>query len=224
MHEAARPHQRDADRLWGEVSGPELLAITVEDFTGIEVDHFAIFDFDGFEEVIDTVGGVQICVTYPTRDTNVGLQDWELAPGCNTWDGFHALGWVRSRNTIELIDGAWRTKPGVSDLARNQRQQDILIQMLGKAKRFNTLGRLLDTTRSLANAFTIDEGLSLRDATELAWDMRDLDPASIVRLTVPVTNYTTSGGAQVLLPEVTFTEVLAEAYPALAAAPASVRD
>ena len=204
-----------------EVSGAELLAVAVEDFTGIEVDHFAIFDFDGFENVIDTVGGVQICVSHRTRDTNVGLQDWELAAGCNVWDGFHALGWVRSRNTIQLIDGSWRSVPGVSDLVRNQRQQDILIQMLAKAKRFNTLGRMLDTTRSLANAFTIDDGLSLRDATELAWDMRDLDPASILRLTVPVENFTTSGGAQVLLATSTFTEVLAEAYPSLVAAPAA---
>ncbi len=203
-----------------DVSGPELLAIAVEDFTGIEVDHFALFDFDGFKKVIDRVGGVRICVDHPTADTNVGLGDWRLPAGCSIADGKAALGWVRSRHTIQLVDGEWRSMRGVSDLTRNQRQQDLLIQMLGKVRNFNSVGRLLGTVESLADAFTIDENLSLRDAANLAWDARALDPNAIHRLSIPVRNHVTESGAQVLVPTARFTEVLAEAYPDLVASAA----
>jgi hypothetical protein len=43
-------------------SGPELLAIAVAEFTGIQADHFALFDFEGFKRVIDACGGIEICV------------------------------------------------------------------------------------------------------------------------------------------------------------------
>ncbi len=203
-----------------EVSGPELLALAVEDFTGIEVDHFALFDFDGFQQVIDRVGGVRICVDHPTADTNVGLGYWRLPAGCSTVDGRDALGWVRSRHTIQLVDGEWRSMRGVSDLTRNQRQQEILLQMLSKVRSFKSVGRLLGTIEGLADAFTIDDDLSLRDAANLAWDARALDPNAIHRLKVPVRNHVTDSGAQVLVPTASFTDVLAEAYPDLVAAAA----
>ncbi len=198
-----------------EVTGPELLAIAVENFTGIGVDHFALFGFDGFEKVINRVGGIEICLTNPVRDSDAELA---LPAGCTTATGAQALGWVRSRKTQELVDGQWRTMRGVSDLTRNERQQDVLIQMLEKLKRFRSLGALLDTLSALADAFTVDEGLSVRDAAELAWSQRNLEAADIVRIQIPVENYTTSGGAAVLLPTRSFTELLDEAYAATTAA------
>ncbi len=202
----------------GDIPGPDLLAVAVENFTGIGIDHFALFDFRGFEQVIDRVGGIDICVDHPTRDTNEGLADWELPAGCTRADGETALGWVRSRHTIQLIDGRWRTMPGVSDLTRNKRQQDVLLQMLAKARGFNSLGKLTATIESLTDTFTIDEELSLRDAANLAWDARAIHPDRIHRLEIPVENHTTSAGAQVLLPSASFTSVLAGAYPDLVAA------
>jgi len=49
------------------VSGPELLALTVEDFTGVPIDHFALFGFDGFVQIIDSLGGVEICIDHAIR-------------------------------------------------------------------------------------------------------------------------------------------------------------
>ncbi len=204
-----------------DVSGPDLLAIAVEDFTGIVIDHFAVFDFRGFEKVIDRVGGITICADRPTRDTNIGLVDWwRLEPGCNRADGATALGWVRSRHTIELVDGSWRTVQGVSDLTRNKRQQDVILQMLAKARSFSSVGDLLATIESLTDAVTIDDGLSMREAAELAWDARSINPDEIYRLEIPVENHVTESGAAVLLPTAPFNEVLAVAYPDLVAAAA----
>lgn len=192
-----------------EVSGPELLAIAIQNYTGVQVDHFALFGFDGFEKVINKVGGVEICLDHPVRDSDAELA---LPAGCTTATGAQALGWVRSRKTQELVDGQWRTMRGVSDLTRNERQQDVLLQMLIKLKGFRSLGDLLDTLTALAGAFTVDEGLSVTDAANLAWDQRGLDAGDIVRVRIPVENYTTSGGAAVLLPTRSFTELLGEAY------------
>ncbi len=199
----------------GGVSGPDLLAIAVENFTGVAIDHFAIFTFGGFERVIDRVGGITICVDHPTRDTNEGLADWGLPAGCSNADGETALGWVRSRHTIQQVDGVWRTVPGVSDLARNKRQQDVILQMIDKARGFNSVGSMLSTIQSVADAFVIDEELSIREAADLAWDARNLDPKDIHRLEIPVENHVTESGAAVLLPTAPFSEILASAYPDL---------
>ncbi len=200
----------------GGVSGPDLLAIAVENFTGVAIDHFAIFTFQGFERVIDRLGGITICVDHPTRDTNDGLAHWSLPAGCSTANGATALGWVRSRHTIQQVDGVWRSVPGVSDLTRNQRQQDVILQMVSKVRAFKSVGSLLSTVEDLADAFVIDEELSMREAADLAWDARDLDPDEVHRLEIPVENHVTAGGAAVLLPTVPFSEVLATAFPELA--------
>ncbi len=212
----------------GGISGIEVLAIAVEDFTGLTIDHVAMFDFDGFIEVIDRVGGVEICTDYPVRDsrtwTPAGHAELRLEAGCNVTAGDQALAWVRSRNTLELVNGRWRTMPGVNDLTRNQRQQDMILQMLGKMKQFGSLGELTRTVQSLADAFTVDEGLTLSDAASLAWSVRDLDPTTIQRVALPVRNHTTTGGAQVLVPTQTFTDLLEEIYPSLVAVEAAAEE
>lgn len=98
----------------GGVSGPNLLAVVVEDFTGIPIDHFVMFDYDGFARVVDIAGGVQVCVDYPTFDTNT-TPDLDLPAGCSTLGGKMALSWVRSRKTRQIVDGVERAMPGGGD-------------------------------------------------------------------------------------------------------------
>ena len=160
------------------------------------------------------MGGIEICIDHAVRDEDAELR---LPAGCTNATGAQALSWVRSRKTLEYVNGSWRTMRGVSDLTRNERQQDVLLQMLRKAKAFNSVGQLTDTVQSLAGAFAIDEGLSISNAVDLAWNARSISPETVIRLKIPVRNYTTSAGAAVLLPTQSFTEVLAEAYPELLA-------
>ena len=124
-----------AYRECGDVNAPTMLALAVEDFTGIKVDNFAIFDFAGFEEVINGVGGVEICSEYPLRDAKSYL---DFPGGCVNADGATALAWVRSRKTQQLVDGSWRSVPGASDLLRNEHQQDVLIQLASKLRTFES--------------------------------------------------------------------------------------
>ncbi|HEX9643842.1 MAG TPA: LCP family protein [Acidimicrobiia bacterium] len=193
-----------------DVNGPTLLALAVEDYTGIHVDHFALFGFSGFERIIDEVDGVEICVDNPVRDRN---SDLDLPAGCTQATGAQALGWVRSRHTEELVDGSWRFMPGVNDLTRNRRQQDVILQMLTKLRSFDSPSDLAGRVGSLTGFFTFDDQLGLTEAIDLAWDLRGLDLDEIVRLEVPVADHVTGDGAEVLVPIESFDVVLDAASP-----------
>ncbi len=196
----------------GEVAtGPELLTVAVEDFTGVQIDHFALFDFEGFKAIIDRVGGVEICVDYAVSDSKTD-PPLDLPAGCTVADGPMTLSWVRSRHTRELVDGVWRRMEGINDLARTERQQELLLEALGRLKSFRSVTEFGALVEDLGGTFTIDEGLSLGDAINLAWDMRGIDVGSIKRPTIPVADYVTSGGAYVLLPQASFAEVLESAH------------
>lgn len=180
----------------GELAnGHELMAIVVEDFTGIPIDHVVTFDFEGFREVIDAVGGVRICVDHPVRDVH-GLS---LPEGCTLAGGDQALAWVRSRRTQEFVDGRWRTMPGVNDLSRNQRQQDLVEQVARRVESFGTLGNLSAFASSMRDNVALGDNLSLLDGARLAWSMRGRVD-DVRRFSIPVVDMTTSAGAQVLLP------------------------
>lgn len=195
------------------IEGPSLLALAVERFTGIQIDHFALFDFDGFEAIIDEVGGIEVCVDHPVRDARAHL---ELPAGCTQATGAQALAWVRSRQTQELVDGRWRTMEGVSDLTRNQRQHEVILDMFEKLADFSSPADLTGTVRSLTTAFSLDAELGVVDAVRLAWSLREIDPDAVVSLEIPVADDRTTAGAAVLVPTLSFDQVLAEVYPDLA--------
>ncbi|MEA2002920.1 MAG: LCP family protein [Actinomycetota bacterium] len=197
-----------------EINGATLLSGAVEDFTGVDVDHFALFTFDGFEEIIDEVGGVEICVAYAVRDRKAELN---LEAGCTNATGAQALSWVRSRSTLEYVNGVWQTMANVSDLTRNERQQDVILTMLDKVGEFDSPQELAGAVRSVSNAFTLDDQLGLSDVINLAWELRGLKAESIIRINLPVEHYETSAGAQVLVATTPFHELLEEYF----AAPAS---
>jgi LCP family protein required for cell wall assembly len=197
-----------------DVNGPTLLALTVEDFTGISIDHFALFDFDGFERIIDAVGGVEICVDRPVRDQKSSL---DLPAGCTNARGAQALAWVRSRSTEEQVNGTWRAIQGINDLTRNERQQDVILAMFSKLKQFDSPSQLAAIVESLTNEFVLDDQLGVGDAISLAWSLRTLNPDRITRLAIPVRDFTTEAGSRVLLPTDSFASILGAARPELAA-------
>lgn len=194
-----------------KASGVELLSVMVEDYTGVALDHVVGFTFAGFQRIIDTVGGIDVCVDAPVREPGGSL---DLPAGCSRVDGQTALAWVRSRHTQEFVGGQWRTVPGVSDLTRNRRQQEVLLQLLGRVGSFRSLRNFSDLVDRTADAVTLDRGFSLNDAVSGAWELRGLDPASVRRPQIPVRNVVTADGAQVLEPTQPFREVLSEVYPA----------
>ena len=191
------------------VNGPSLLASQVGTFTGIEVDHFAMFDFDGFSDIIDAVGGVEICVDYPVRDNKSKLS---LPAGCTNATGEQALAWVRSRHTEQMTGGVWRSMPGASDLSRNQNQQDVILELFKELKQFDSPSDLTASVSSLADTFVLDDQLGLAEAVDLAWRMRSLDLENINRFEIPVRLARSKSGQSILIVTEPFDKVLIAKY------------
>ncbi len=189
------------------LNGPTLLTLTVEQIIGETIDHFALVDLAGFQGAVDELGGYEICLERPVRDARAGL---DLPAGCTLASGQQTLAWLRSRQTQELTANGWRTIPGVNDLARNERQRDFLIDMLGRLSDFSSPQSLTATAAAVAPYVTVDSELSLVTAVNLAWDLRALGKGDVVELEVPVVDHTTSTGAAVLLPASPVEDIVAD--------------
>ncbi len=196
----------------GFASGSELLALNVEAFTGISVDHYARVNFAGFAALVDRLGGMEICVgDHPVRDVKANIVE-PIGPGCLTANGQTALGWVRSRHPEFLIDGAWVKEDG-SDFIRQQRQQDLLFQMAERLAQYSSLGALTGALENLSSVVRMDSGLTVSEAASIAFRYRSLSRGDIVRFGIPVSDMRTRAGEAVLIPTKTFNHVLGAVYP-----------
>ena len=191
----------------------ENLAANIQILTGLTVNHFASFNFEGFENIIDSFGGIEICVEKTQRE---GFS-FELQKGCQNVEGSTALNWIVSRNTEVLVGeklvdkngndiSEWEKMEGVSDLSRNDRQQYIILELLDKIKDFRSLGELSTFISTLEDAFIIDENLSLNNAVNILWNFRDTDLSNISKLSIPVSPYELDDGRQVLIISENFTK------------------
>ncbi|MFD0776144.1 LCP family protein [Streptomonospora algeriensis] len=99
--------------------GPRLLVSTVEQLSGVAIDHFAALDFRGFERMVDALGGVTLDLPHAIHDPTNG---WHWPQGENRMDGEEALRFVRERKGLSG-----------SDLDRIERQQVFLNAMAEKA-------------------------------------------------------------------------------------------
>jgi LCP family protein required for cell wall assembly len=87
--------------------GPSLLVSTVELNTGIHVDHYVEIGFGGFVDVVDAVGGIEICPETDMKDKDARL---DIKKGCQEADGVTALGYARSRKTDKQFGDVGRAK------------------------------------------------------------------------------------------------------------------
>ena len=180
---------------------PTRLLGTIYNNFGIEVDHFIQIDFCAFKTIVDGLGGVAVPFTYPARDTNTGLNVPQ--PGCFTFDGDHALAYVRSRHYQYMDEsGKWKTDP-VSDLGRVSRQQDFLRRVLSAALDRGVTDP--DVARSLIKAaqdnVVVDRNLTLNKMLEFVGVLRNFDPGSIATYQIE-SEGAMIGGNAVLLPRV----------------------
>jgi LCP family protein required for cell wall assembly len=163
--------------------GPKLLAQTIEQVTGIRIDHYMEVGFDGFAATVNAVGGVRICVDEPMRDPNAGLN---LRAGCQVLDSRDALGYVRTRASAR------------GDLDRVQRQQEFLGALIDKA---TSPGVLLNPFRSVplalngADAVAVDDGDHIWHLLRFPFAMRAVSGGDGVAITVPVAGTETVPGA-----------------------------
>jgi len=147
---------------------------TVEQMTDIRIDNYVVVDFSGFKDMVNALGGVEVCVPERVYDPKSRL---DLQAGRQTVRGQQALAYVRTR--YALGNGG--------DLDRIDRQQAFLGSMVTKVKstglllRPDKLFRFLDAA---TKSITTDIG-SLNDLRRLAQEVRGIDTKDVTFLTVP---------------------------------------
>jgi LCP family protein required for cell wall assembly len=165
------------------LGGAKLLAETVQNYTGLRVDHYMEIGFGGLVNVVDSVGGVNICVKHALDDPASGLH---LKAGCQTLNGGQALGYVRDRHSF-----------GASDLQRVQDQRAFLKALLSKATSpavFLNPFTAIPTATSSAGALTVDQGTHLYQLAHVAFALRGPQTT-----TVPLAGSETTAVGDVLL-------------------------
>jgi polyisoprenyl-teichoic acid--peptidoglycan teichoic acid transferase len=179
--------------------GRSVLVDTIRKDFGVEVNNYIEVDFSGFKGLVDAIGGVPMYFDTPMRDSHTGL-DIETA-GCVTLNPDQALAFARSRYLeFKNSHGRWESD-GSSDLGRITRQQFFVRKALSKAFSIGitdlpTFTRLLNVAK---DSVTIDQTLDRGDLFSLVQRFKELQPNDIESYSIPVKNYTTNGGASVLL-------------------------
>ncbi|HET7279749.1 MAG TPA: LCP family protein [Dermatophilaceae bacterium] len=168
--------------------GPKLLVHTVEQATDLRVDGYVEIGFAGFASVVDSVGGVDICVKFTMNDKKAGIN---LKKGCQTLDGKNALGYVRARYSDPR-----------GDIGRAERQRQFLAAIMKKAATPSTVlvpTRYWGFTHSAAHGLVVGDDTSIRDASRVLLALRAVSNDAGLSLVVPIasTNYQSSAGSAV---------------------------
>ncbi|MEV4431142.1 LCP family protein [Streptomyces sp. R-07] len=156
---------------------PGCVMRTVEELTGVQVDHFMMADFNAVKEMTTAVGGVKVCVEKAVNDPKSHLK---LPAGESVIKGEQALAFVRTRHSFG----------NESDLDRIKVQQQFLSSMIRQMKSDSTLtdpGKLYDLADAATNALTVDSGIgSLTKLQDLARELSSIDTKNIAFTTLPV--------------------------------------
>ena len=159
-----------------EFGGAACTIRTVEDLTGIRVDHHLIVDFTGFKKMVDAVDGVEVCVPRAVHDQDAHL---DLAAGRQVLHGEQALGYVRARHGIG--DG--------SDTQRMDRQQEFLASLVRKVTSSGVLlnpVKLYPLLDAATSSLTADPGLdTLGELYDFARSLQSTPSGQVRFLTVP---------------------------------------
>ena len=167
--------------------GPTLLVQTVESVTGLRIDHYMGIGFEGLANVVNTVGGVQMCVETAVPADPTGDSGFKgLAAGCHNLSGTQAIAFVRDRHSF-----------ATSDLQRIQDQRAFLAALMKKATSpsvYLNPFTALPFASTAASSIDVDKGASLYDLLQAAQALRGPETG-----TVPIANanFQTSAGDSV---------------------------
>ena len=162
--------------------GAKLLVQTVQNATGLRVNHYMGVGYLGMSNVVNAVGGVTLCLPGRFDDWKAGLH---LRRGCHTLSGAQAVGFLRSRAF------------SVGDLQRVQDQRLFLQALVHKLASPGTLLNpftIVPAASDSAGALTVDSGTHLYQLMEAALSMRAAQTT-----TVPFGGFETTGVGSVVL-------------------------
>ena len=144
--------------------GPKLLVQTVEKLSGLTVDHYVEVGMTGVSQMVDAVGGVNVCLDYDVADEDSGLV-WDTSQGtCQTVDGTKALAYSRMRKSDPT-----------GDVGRGQRQRAVISAVVSKAAApstafsFSRQDALVDAG---TNALTVDRSAGTMSIAQMVLAFR----------------------------------------------------
>jgi len=165
--------------------GPTLLVKTVENVTGLQINHYMGIGFGGLVSVVNQVGGVTMCLPKAVHDYDSGAN---IPAGCHNLDGAQALAFVRDRHSF-----------ADEDLQRIEDQRAFLKALLDKATSpavYLNPFVALPFGSAAASSISVDQGTHLYDLFEAALALRNPQTG-----TVPVAdaNYETANAGDAVL-------------------------
>ena len=173
-----------------DLGGASLLTKTVEMATGVRIDHYLEIGFLGVVDVVDSVGGVHLCLDAPVKDSHSGA---DLPAGCQNLDGTQSLALIRTRYSLANSD--------ISRMANQQKFVTALAKsVLRPGVEFNPFSfyPFLD---SALGSVAVDDGSGLYDLMSMARKVQPITGGKGEVGTVPIKNegYQVSGiGSTVL--------------------------
>ena len=163
--------------------GPSLTIHTVENLTGIHIDHFAVANFESFVALTDEIGGVRVNLKTPQT-----LAGKELGAGAQVLNGQQALAYTRERSSLPN-----------GDFDRVKRQQTWMRSIVSRVLTNGTLSSptaLYSFLKTASRTVAVDESFTLNQMQSLALETRHLHSNDIRFMTVPTAGTGTSADGQ----------------------------
>lgn len=176
---------------WGKINsafeggvkggGPSQMAQTVANLTGLRVDHYLYVDLAGFQDIVDTLGGVEMCPPAYLADPVTGritdpLTSLDIEPGCQRFDGATALGFVRSRH-LRCDD--------IPDFSRIGRQQQFLRAVINQMVAPQQIAKAPTLVESVLRNMRRDERLRPAELVYLVGQLRGITTGAAEFRAVP---------------------------------------
>ncbi|MDI6716072.1 MAG: LCP family protein [Actinomycetota bacterium] len=162
-----------------QYGGAPLMAETIEQFSGLRPNHYVIVDFQGFKEIVDAIGGIDIYVEKKIRDHFEG-QYVKIDAGMNHFNGDEALKYVRVRKVDD-------------DFGRMKRQQKFIKAVMEKLTRLSNVFRIPRLASIAARNLRTDPNLGITQMVAYGQALRSIGRENVHMASIPATPQTIDG-------------------------------
>ncbi|MBN2247543.1 MAG: LCP family protein [Coriobacteriia bacterium] len=179
------------------LGGPALVIETVSEFTGLPISHYMEIDFNGFKEMVDALGGVEINVPQKIVDPKAGNYDpnaYTIHAGPQTLNGAQALTFVRSRNFP------------LGDLTRIENQQIFIKALVKQSLAMGNTLKLPALVNALADSVSTD--MSASELLKLATAMKGMEEDGLETISMPGTPETIGGVSYIIVDDDAFADII----------------
>jgi len=170
------------------VYGPSQLVLALEQDLGVSIQHFAELNFDSFQNVVKSLGGLSMWFPDPVKDADSGLN--VPVSGCYKLGAFQALALVRARHMYYYVKGQGWQYDGSGDLGRITRVHEFLRVLASQVLHHGIKSFTYDIAlvHDIAPQLTVDQGFTPHDMVNLIMEMRHMNPYRVPEYTLPVMN------------------------------------